>query len=269
MKSKIRRIMKTYLTSSNLTKGALLIVALTLSGCASRSVVPQPPINIPEQYAYKMGNMLDATGFQNGAIDYNAIPKYNKVILNVKMSDQLVEPGSFDGLKTGYLVYSDQDVVNSILPYAQDSFRSAFLSYPSFQIVSNPGPDTLKIDVYITEIVINDAVLGTLGNIPSPTWILTKPIGMGLQYISNKGGGAIAVEIVITDSQTNQVIALFADREMGVFALLNTERFSMYTSIRRIINTWSEDLVSTLDQVKAGSRYPNASRIAPLIEWVY
>lgn len=260
--------MKNNLTYSNLIKGTLLLTAFTLSACASRSTVP-PLINIPPQYSSKMDNELNATGFQLGAMDYKAIPQYDKAILNVRMSDQLVEPGTFDGLKTGYLVYNDQDVVNTVLPYAQDSFHSAFGPSQYFKLVSQPGPNTLKINIYITEIVINDAVLGAMGNIPSPTWIISKPIGMGLQYISNKGGGAVAIEIVITDSQTNKVIAVFADREMGVFALFNTERFSMYTAIRRLVDTWSVDLVSTLDQVKAGSRYPGASKVAPLIEWAY
>lgn len=246
----------------------IIPTALILSGCSSRSTVP-PTINIPAQYSYKMTNELNTTGFQLGAINYNDIQKYNKVILNVKMSDKLVEPGTFDGANTGYIFYNDQDVVNTILPYAQNSFRTALGSSQHFKSASNPGPDTLKVDVYITQIAINDAVFGTLANIPSPTWIITKPIGIGLQDISEKGAGAVAIEIIATDSQTNEIVAVFASREKGVFALFNTERFSMYTSIRRIIDAWSEDLVSTLDQIKAGSRYPNANKIAPLIEWVY
>lgn len=260
--------MKTNITYTNLISGTLLLTVLTLSACSSRSTVP-PPINIPPQYASKMDNELNQTGFQFGAMDYKVIPQYNKAILNVKMSDQLVEPGTFDSLKTGYLVYNDQDVIDTILPYAQDSFRSAFDSSRYFKLVSKPGPDTLKINVYITQIIINDGVLGSLANIPAPTWILTKPLGMGIQYIGDTGGGAVAIEIIITDSMTNKVVAVFDSREKGVFALFNTERFSMYSSNRRIINAWSEDLVSTLDQVKSGSRYPSANKIAPLIEWVY
>ena len=261
--------MKTHFTCLNIIKGTLLITAVALSACSSRSTVPAPPINIPPQYASKMDNKLDSTGFQFGAMDYKAIPQYNKAILKVKMSDQLVEPGTFDDFKTGYIVYTDQDVVDTMLPYAQDSFSSAFGSSRYFKLVSQPGPGTLKINVYITEIVINDGVLGTLANIPAPTWILTEPLGMGIQYIGDKGGGALAIEIVITDSVTNKVVAVFDSREKGVFALFNTERFSMYSSNRRIINAWSEDLVSTLDQVKSGSRYPSANKIAPLTEWVY
>ncbi len=260
--------MKTQSTCSYFIKGTALLFALIFTGCASRSPVPAP-INIPSQYAYKMDNELDQTGFQLGAMDYTALKQYNKAILSVKMSDQLVPPGPFDYLKTGYIVYNQQDVVDSILPYAQNAFRSAFSSSKYFNLAPAPGPGTLKINVYITQIVINDAVLGTIGNIPSPGWIITKPIGVGIQYISEKGGGAVAVEIIVTDSQTNQVLAVFADREKGVFALLNTERFYMYASIQRIIKAWSEDLVSTLDQVKTGNRNPTAKEIAPLIEWVY
>ena len=262
--------MKKHLVLFKLLQGAVVLALLICIGCASRSTVPAPPINIPPEYSYKMGDGLNSTGFQLAAIDYNVIPKYNKMILNVQMSSQLVEPGSFDGVKTGYLFYNGQDIVNEILPAAQDSFNNALSQSTYFKQADRPGVNTLKANIYITEIVINDAVLGTLANIPAPTWLITKPLGMGIQYSSDKGGGAVAIEIVVTDSATNRVVALFDSREKGVFAgLINTERFSMTESIDRIINDWAIDFISTFDQVKAGSKNTTAPKIAPLIKWVY
>lgn len=248
----------------------VVLSVLTFTGCASRSSVPAPPINIKPELAYKMGDSLNSTGFQLAAIDYNAILKYNKMILNVQMSNQLVEPDTFDGFKTGYLFYNDQDIVNEVVPAAQGAFENALAQSLYFKPATLPGIGTLRVNIYITEIVINDAVLGTLANIPAPTWIITKPLGMGIQYASDKGSGAVAIEIIVTDSATNQVVAVFDSREKGVFAgLINTERFSMTESIDRIINDWAIDFVSTLDQIKTGSRNTVARKIAPLIRWVY
>ncbi len=259
--------MKNHRFLFRLSQCTVVLGVLTFTGCVSRSSVPTPPINIKPEYS--MSDSLDSTGFQLASMDYNEILKYNKMIVNVQMSSQLVEPGSFDGVKTGYLFYNDQDIVNEVLPAAQDSFNNALSQSTYFKSATQPGSNTLRANVYITEIVINDAFLGTLANIPSPTWIITKPLGMGIQYVSDKGGGAVAIEIIVTDSTTNRVVAVFDSREKGVFALLNTERFSMTASIDRIINDWAIDFVSTFDQVKAGSKNTAAPKVAPLIRWVY
>jgi hypothetical protein len=262
--------MKKHQILFKLSQCTVVLGVLTFTGCASRSTVPAPPININPEYSCKMINSLDSTGFQLAAMDYNEILKYNKMILNVQMSDQLVEPGSFDGVKTGYLFYNDQDIVNEVVPVAQDSFNNALSQSTYFKSTTQPGINTLRANIYITEIVINDAVLGTLANIPAPTWIITKPLGMGIQYISDKGGGAVAIEIVVSDSATNRVVAVFGSREKGVFAgLINTERFSITESIDRIINDWAIDFISTFDQIKTGSKNTTAPKIAPLIRWVY
>ena len=263
-------MVKRYRILFKLLQCAVVLGVLTFTGCVSRSSVPAPPINIEPELSYKMSDSLESTGFQLSSIDYSVISKYNKMILNVQMSSKLVEPGAFDGVKTGYLFYNDQDIVNEVVPAAQASFKNALSQSLYFKSTTRFGADTLRANVYITEIVINDAVLGSLANIPAPTWIITKPLGMGLQYISDKAGGAVAIEIVVTDSTTNRVVAVFDSREKGVFAgLINTERFSMTESIDRIINDWAIDFVSTFDQIKKGSKNTTAKKIAPLITWVY
>ena len=253
----------------------LIVVSTVLLGstllfvsCATRSPATSQIVNIPPKYSDKMSDELNATGFQQGLIVLDTFSQYNKVVVDVKQSDTTIKNSTLEKIKTGYLVYDDTEIRSTITNYAVDSYNSAFTNSPMFTLTDKPGANTLKVNVYITQVIPNDAVFGTFGNIPGVGWIIWKPIGMMIHYYGDSSGGAVAMETIVSDSQSGQILAVFASREKGTFALFNVDGFTMSGAGRRIIDTWSQDTVSTLEQLKSGSKNLAAAKIYPLINWI-
>jgi hypothetical protein len=62
------------------------------------------------------------------------------------------------------------------------------------------------------------------------------------------------METIISNSETEQIEAVFAAREKGPTSVFDAKKFVSYGNIRHIIDMWATNIVSTLDQIKEGKR---------------
>lgn len=116
------------------------------------------------------------------------------------------------------------------------------------QVVSQPGPDTVIVDLAITELVPAKAYWNAAATAAG----FVVP-GAGL--LSAAGSGSIAIEGRVRDGNTGTVIASFRDRMSDKMAVVNLDSYSWYAgseknlqetavNIARVLNSSSDTVVT-------------------------
>lgn len=113
-----------------------------------------------------------------------------------------------------------------------------------YPIVAEPGPDVARIRIAVTNIKPSNPGVSTVTSI--------LPVGLGVSLMKKgasggwSGGGETGVEMMILDSDTNQVIAMAADQQSAAFS----DRFSKWDSAAQAFKLWSERIVLFMDNIK-------------------
>ncbi len=249
---------------------SLIIIAaivVFLSGC--RTPLPKDTINIPEAYKDKMTTKADGSGLRSGWANIEAIKKYNRIMLNSKLSSPMYKNTWWENDNVRRLFYSQKEDTLYVENYMTTAFNNALANSQEFQAAIFPGDQTMTMNVYLTQVVANKIILGTLANFlyPSPIGLILIPIKLAVQSSMGNQGGSVSVEIVITDSQTGGILAVLASREKGPTAVFDSNRFFAYANVRNIINIWSCDVISMLDQIKEGVQDPKPPKVIP--SWLF
>ncbi len=224
-----------------------------LSGCTSPPA--EEEVFIPPEYAGLM-KQTEAAGFQKAWGKPAEIKKYDKITVAVVVSPKQLKTSWWGSANISYLVDSHEEDLKAMAEYTHESFRKAFAKSKYFKLEEQPGAKTLALEFAIVQMVPNKPVLGAVSNLSSltPIGLLLLPLKLGAKSASGDNGGAIAMESVIRDSQNGNVLAVFADREKGETALFNAREFTPLSNIRAIIDLWTANVVTALDQVKEGKR---------------
>ncbi len=246
-----------------------IIIILVVSASCRVANPPPPPqasenIDIPQEYAEIMTDQEDSTGIRRGWINYDGIEKYDKVMIDVMMDAGKLQNSAWEQVNGRRLVASLDEDYKYLADYTKDSFIKAFQKSKHFTIVNVAAPSTLKIKFIIVQVVANKPAIGALSNCfyPSPIGWIAIPIKLRMENKSPSTGGAIAMETIISNSSTKQIEAVFAAREKGPTSVFDANRFVSYGNIRNIIDMWSNNIVSTLDQIKEGKRDLQAAETA-------
>jgi len=121
-------------------------------------------------------------------------------------------------------------------------------SYPSYPVVTEPGPDVVRIRFAITDLKPSKPVVGVL-----TTVTMVTPIGLGVGLLKKggtgswTGSGATTVEVLAIDSMTNQVIAAAKDDRSAGF----TERYTKWGSVEEAFKYWGERVKLIMDEARA------------------
>lgn len=117
-----------------------------------------------------------------------------------------------------------------------------------YPIVTEPGPDVLRIRIAITDLKQNTPALGVVSTVTMVT-----PIGLGVNLVKRgatgswSGSGATSAEFLVIDSKTNQVIAAARDERSAGF----TDRYTKWGSAEEAFKFWGERIAKSLDAAKA------------------
>jgi hypothetical protein len=129
--------------------------------------------------------------------------------------------------------------------YMKRSFEQAVANYPGghFRVVHSPSPQTMVIDLSITELVPakkfwNAAATGAGFAVP----------GAGLLGMAGKG--SIGIEGRVYDGATARVLAGFKDRESDATALINTNQFTWYGGSEKKIDELAGKTAAMLNAPK-------------------
>ncbi len=224
-----------------------------LSGCTSSPA--KETVYIPPEYAVLM-KLNEDGAFQKAWGKPEEIRKYDKINIAVVISPRQLEESWWASNNIRNLVSSKEEDMKYVAEYTRDSFIKAFSKSKHYQLTANPAPNTLALEFAIVQMVPNKPVLGAVSNLSSltPIGLMMLPLKMGGKSASDNTGGAVAIESVVRDSQTGAVLAVFADREKGKTALFNVKEFTAYANIREIIDKWTANVVTALDQIKEGKK---------------
>jgi hypothetical protein len=158
--------------------------------------------------------------------------KYNKVMLD-SMVFFFADDSEYKGIDPEELKTLSDGCNLAIVNALKDK-------YP---IVSEPGPDVVRLKVALTGLEQSNPVLSGVTSV--------VPIGLGISVVKKgatdawTGSGATTAEFMALDSTTNTVIAVAQDEQTAGF----TERFSKYGFTEEAFKFWGERVRLFLDQV--------------------
>jgi hypothetical protein len=121
----------------------------------------------------------------------------------------------------------------------------------TYPIVTEPGPDVVRIRVAITDLKQSTPELGAVS-----TLTMVSPIGLGLNLIKKgatgswTGSGSTSAEFLAFDSMTNQVIIAARDERSAGF----TERYTKWGSAEETFKFWAERIKMVMDEAHGVKR---------------
>lgn len=117
-----------------------------------------------------------------------------------------------------------------------------------YPVVTEPGPDVARVRFAIADLKKSYPVISGVTSV--------VPIGLALTILKRPvtgswtGGGSTVSQVMVTDSVTNDVIAVAQDSyEAGFF-----ERFSRYGQAENAFKLWGERIVKAMDEAKAAKK---------------
>jgi len=133
--------------------------------------------------------------------------------------------------------------------YFHERLRNAFSNYDGdglsaegvpiavrkFTVLDEPTNETLVLEIAITEISPN---LPEVSAIAAVAGVFFP--GSGL--IRLFGSGSIAIEGIVRDGRTGEMLAEFRDREADKSAPISVRDYQMYAHIRRSLDDWADQL---------------------------
>ena len=146
-------------------------------------------------------------------------------------------------LNAGLGNWVTQDDANKIMAAAQTNFdeifRDAFRK-AGYEVVTSPGPDVLRVNSAILDLMVNAPLGGTTGQ---TTWIITA------------GQAALIVEV--RDSVTNALLGRVADRRatQDLGRQIATTATNLY-DFRQMFSLWAGICIKALTELKAASPVP-------------
>ncbi|HEY7118455.1 MAG TPA: DUF3313 domain-containing protein [Tepidisphaeraceae bacterium] len=144
--------------------------------------------------------------------------------------------------------------VAMIAQYTRESFIRAAADDPKhrFTVVDKPeGPNTLILELAITQLVPSKAVLNAIGYV---TWIPTV-VALGGSTATDSqdtGKGVIAIEGRARDGATGEIIGMFADRQHPPTAIVDVKSLNWWAPAKQIIDTWSKQLIQVANLPPGG-----------------
>ncbi len=135
-----------------------------------------------------------------------------------------------------------------------DEFNKALVAAfkDKLPIVAEPGTDVARVRFAITN------VQPSRPGVSAVTSII--PVGLGVSLVKKGatggwvGSGETATELMVLDTASNEIVALGATKRAAEF----DERFSKWGSAKEAFKFWSERLVKTIMDVRAGKPLPLA-----------
>ena len=199
-------------------------------------LVEQPP-EFPFYYFWEKKN-----------IDWS---KYNSVYVAPVNTDYLLKDNWWEKVNTQTLDKVKKDIPE-LSKYMREKFIAALTDVQArgnFKMVDVPGPGTITVELALTKLVPTKAELNYLGTGAS---IFIPGAGLAASLAS---GGSVSIECKAVDSQTGDLLMMFADREEDPAAVVNIAGFTWYNAAKSNIDMWARQtaamaVVSRLDDMR-------------------
>ena len=222
----------------------LLAAAFGGVGCIQKAKPASPSGFIPEKDLAKPSDLPFQKAWRKADLDFR---KYTEIYFAPWNVDFLREMTWWDKLERGEKVKED---AKELAGYARATFEAAFRDDKThrMQVVDQPGPNTLIGEFALTEVIPNKVVLDALGYAAGP---IVGPVGsVASSAQTATTHSTVAFEARFRDGATNEVVALFADRESEKFSIVNVKDLTWYGHAKSIIREWANQFVQLANQRK-------------------
>ena len=140
-----------------------------------------------------------------------------------------------------------QHVANMLYSQAYEQLKK------DYDMVSSPGPNTLRIQAAITRADQSYVVLRAVSTIPAPMNVLAlgsllKDLGTGKPAFV----GEASIEMKISDAQTGEILGASADRRVGK-RHLDADSFDSWDDVHKTLAFWAEQVRYRLCQERGRS----------------
>ena len=218
-----------------LTTVSLFLVSLL--GCASSNNVNSGFLGDAAIYAKLAPSQraLDETWISPNA----DLKKYKKIML-----DQVVFYLNDEAENKAI----DPDEIKALA----EAFHEAFIKElnPSYPIVAEAGPDILRVKIGIVGIEPSNPALDSITTI--------VPVGLAISLVkqgvtgSGTGVGNASMEVMFIDSQSNQVVALGKDKQIGS-KLDVAAKTDKWGHAKSAFAYWAKSVKKAFDDIAAGT----------------
>ena len=132
--------------------------------------------------------------------------------------------------------------VGELAKFTRETVEKDFRADPNhrYEVIAEPNkdPDTLILEIAMTEIIPSKVVLTALGYVP---------FGVGLSISAIRtippDQSSAAFEARLSDASTGQIILKVADRESEQFAPISVRGLTWYGRAKTMIEQWSKQFV--------------------------
>jgi hypothetical protein len=216
---------------------AVLAAALGGVGCIQKAKPAQPSGFIPPENLEQPKDLPFQKAWRKADADWK---RYTEIYIAPWNVEYLRQMNWWEKLERGEKVKED---AKELAGYARATFEEAFRkdSKHRFSVVDQPGPNTLVAEFALTEVVPNKVVLDALGYAAGPVAGAAGTVASNVQTTATHS--TVAFEARMRDGGTNEVVAMFGDRESEKFSLVNVKDLTWYGHAKSILREWAGQFV--------------------------
>jgi hypothetical protein len=223
--------------------------ALLLCGCESSKPVPNsgflknPELMKPNQ----------TVGVQRVWKDPSAkMLSYDKIIVRPVRTDFMVERTDREKRNIRSIMGVEKDDVAEFAKYTENAFKKTIAKGPCrLKLAEEPGPGTLALEIAFVKIVPAKPFVNAAKTVLScnPIGACFIPIKYAAKGMTDSPAQAsLAIEGRIVDSETGDILVMFAQRNKELTAILNVQDFSAYGNLEEIVDNWAKKFVEAANK---------------------
>lgn len=233
----------------------ILAVCVIISGCSLLKARPAEDSGFLP-FNGKLAEMRERSPFNGGWIpDSNKIEELKKTHKNITVlpvvTDLLEEKVKKSGNSQGWKDERIEDA-RELAKYFENRMLLSFATNNIYSVSSEVKPDSFVWEIAITEL---DPTSPTVSVAATAAGFLVPGGGV----IRAVGTGSIAIEGIVRDSNTGDILATFKDREADKSSPFSVKDFQLYAHARVAIDDWAEQffkLASTPQDVTVEDSLP-------------
>jgi len=218
---------------------SLIFISILYAGCATTHQTREVTTS---------GFLSDYAQLQKGT-GHEALMVYINESVDFSRYDKIIiDPTRLVASEDSDLAKIPQEELQSIADY----FHAALVENLSkrYTVVSEPGPDTMRLRVALTDVTGSKVVLDTLSSI--------IPIGMAVNAIekvatgNNTAVGSATGELELLDSVSGQRLAAAVDGRSGTKYTGRFDKFKKWTDAKDACDYWAKRLAKRLEELSTG-----------------
>ena len=133
-----------------------------------------------------------------------------------------------------------------------DAFNEAFIKElnPSYPLVAEAGPDVLRLKIAVVDIEPSNRTLDSITSV-IPVGVAVSLVKQGITG-AGTGVGSASMEVIFLDSQSNRIVALGKDKQVGS-KLDMAAKVDEWGHAKSAFAYWAKSMKKAFDDIAAGT----------------